>query len=132
MVAPADVEPDDLVQEAMARALQSDLGAIENLEAYLRRTVLNLATNERRRWRRGVAALHRIVSDDSAAASSYVDAGDLLRLPPQTRAILWLTDVEGWPYAEVAELVGCSEEAARARASRARRQLRIAIAGEWS
>ena len=44
--------------------------------------------------------------------------------------MLYLVDVEGESYAEAAAELGISEEAARARASRARRQLRIDIEGE--
>ena len=44
-----DVEPDDLVQEAYARVLRRREIEIEDLGPYLRRTIVNLATDERRR-----------------------------------------------------------------------------------
>jgi RNA polymerase sigma factor (sigma-70 family) len=58
------------------------------------------------------------------------DVADLLRLAADVRAVLWLSAVEGWSYREIGELLGCTEEAARTRASRARRQLRDAIRRE--
>ena len=53
-----------------------------------------------------------------------------LRLPPEGRAVLYLVEVEGRPYAEAAELLGITEENARARAARARRRLRLDLEGE--
>ena len=44
-----DVDPDDLVQEAYAKVLASSPAQIRELGPYLRRTIVNLATDERRR-----------------------------------------------------------------------------------
>ena len=79
------------------------------------------------RWR---AALPRLARDDGAAPEYSSDLGDLMRLPPETRALLYLVEVEGHSYAEAAAALGLSEEAARARASRARRRLRLDLEGE--
>ena len=46
-----DVEPDDLVQEAYAKILCKRPSEIRELGPYLRRTIVNLATDERRRRR---------------------------------------------------------------------------------
>jgi RNA polymerase sigma-70 factor (ECF subfamily) len=58
------------------------------------------------------------------------DLADLLRLTPKERAVLYLTEVEGYRYAEVGRMLGCSEAAARKRAGRARRRLYAALVGE--
>jgi Sigma-70 region 2 len=42
VVAPAEVAPDDLVQEALERLLARDTSGIVNVEAYLRQTMLRL------------------------------------------------------------------------------------------
>lgn len=42
-----DVEPDDLVQAAFTNVLVRPAGEIRDLGAYLRRTIANLAANER-------------------------------------------------------------------------------------
>ncbi|MCU1377565.1 MAG: putative polymerase subfamily sigma factor [Acidimicrobiales bacterium] len=130
VVGPADVEPDDLVQDAFVRVLRRGIDDIANLDAYLRRTVLNLSSNERRSWSRRQRAYRqeRVVTETVSA--TFVDVADLLRLAPDVRAVLWLAEVEGWTHAEIAGLLGCSEEAARARASRGRRRLRLALVEE--
>lgn len=44
-----DVEPDDLVQEALARVLRKGpISDLDNPLAFLRKTILNLASNQRR------------------------------------------------------------------------------------
>ena len=48
---------------------------------------------------------------------------DLLDLSPQQRAAMYLFDVEGYSFPEIADLLGCSADAARAAASRGRRLL---------
>jgi RNA polymerase sigma-70 factor (ECF subfamily) len=131
VVGPAGVEPDDLVQDAFVGVLRRGGAGIDNLEAYLRRAILNRSANERRGWSRRQRAFNRQGPPEAAVeASTFVDAADLLRLPAQVRALLWLVDVEGWSYRDASALVGCSEEAARARASRGRRRLRVALVEE--
>jgi RNA polymerase sigma-70 factor (ECF subfamily) len=70
-----------------------------------------------------------------ASASPQIEAypsdlSDLEWLKPRQRAVLYLAEVEGYPFSEVADLVGCSEPAARMAASRARKRLREALAWE--
>lgn len=50
---------------------------------------------------------------------------DLLAVGPTDRAILYLFIIEGRPHVEVAEIVGLSEDATRARYSRALKRLRV-------
>lgn len=128
---PAEVDPDDLVQEAVARTLRThSLSELENPGAYLRRTIVNLAANHRRglaRFRGAVTRLAR-ASDDEARPPEYAsDLADLMHLAPQSRALLWLVEVEGHTYAAAAEVLGITETAARTRAARARSQLRLDI-----
>jgi RNA polymerase sigma factor (sigma-70 family) len=126
VVGPADVEPDDLVQEAFARALRRGLGEVEDLDRYLRRTIVNLSANERRSWTRRQLAFARHGSTTETRDSTFIEVGDLLDLATDVRAVLWLVEVEGWSYAQAGALVGCSEGAARMRAARGRRALRAA------
>ena len=130
IVGPPDVEPDDMVQEAFVRALQRGLDGIDDLTAYLRRTVLNLSSTSRRTWVRQRAAMARLGPPDSSAEMYVPMVSDLFRLPPDLRAALWLVEVEGWSYAEVGRLLECSEDAARTCASRARRRLRLELIQE--
>ena len=126
-----DVEPDDLVQEAVARTLRSHrLVDLDDAGAYLRRAIVNLASNRRRsmaRLRNAVARLDRV--DEAQAAEYGTDLADLLRLDPEARGLLFMVEVEGHTYAEAADVLGISEQAARARAARARRRLRADLEG---
>ena len=130
VVGPADADPDDLVQEAFARVLRRGVDGVDDLGAYLRRTVLNVVSNEKRRHARRRRAMALVRPEAAAPAASFADAADLFRLPPEVRAVLWLAEVEGWSYPEIGRLLGCTEEAARARASRGRRELRARLAEE--
>jgi DNA-directed RNA polymerase specialized sigma24 family protein len=44
--------------------------------------------------------------------------------------VLYLSEVEGYRFEEIARMIGCSPAAARKRASRARRRLRVELATE--
>ena len=48
---------------------------------------------------------------------------------PDARALLYMIEIEGHSYAEAATVLGITEEAARARAIRARRRLRAEVEG---
>jgi DNA-directed RNA polymerase specialized sigma24 family protein len=129
VVAPADVEPDDLVQEALTRALRvRPLSELDDPLPYLRRVMLNLASNARRSSGRRDRALSRLGAGCEPEVARYPsDLAILDDLSPDTRLILYLAEVEGWRYSEISELVGCSEETARARSARARRALRSVL-----
>lgn len=132
-VGPLDVDPDDLVQDALVRVLRR--GLLDDLDdpmAYLRRTILNLATDRRRGFGRMRRAFTRAGGGAVAGAlADYPsDVADLLALPPEVRAVLWLVDVEGRSFDEVASMLDCSITAARSRASRGRQRLRLTLAAE--
>ena len=128
---PVDVEPDDLVQEAVARTLRNHrLVDLDDAGAYLRRAIVNLAANRRRSMARFRLAFARLDRVDEAAAAEYPsDMAELLRLDPEARGLLFMIEVEGHSYAEAALTLGITEEAARARAVRARRKLRAEVEG---
>ena len=133
VVAPLDLDPDDLLQEAVAQALRAGpLTWLDHPTAYLRRTMTNLAANHNRsRGRARRADLRLITEAASPATETYPsDLAELDRLAPDDRAVLFLADVERLPLAEVAATLGIRPAAARARASRARRRLRDALTDE--
>lgn len=131
VVGPAEIDPDDLVQEAFLNALErGSLGDLDRPGAYLRRTVFNVASNHRRRFVRRRRALVRITAREAYVPDYPSDVHELLRLNPMARAVLYLSSVEGRTFAEVAELLGCSEGSARAAASRGRRKLRRVLSEE--
>jgi RNA polymerase sigma-70 factor (ECF subfamily) len=123
-----DIEPDDLVQEALVRTLRR--GSISNLDnplAYLRRTIVNVASNQRRSLGRRRKAFARLSAEDGWLPSYPAEIEAILDLPPKHRAILYLIEVEGVPYAEAAGQLGMTESAARAMASRARKRARLTL-----
>lgn len=91
MAGALDQEPDDLVQEAVLRALRrGPLHALDDPGAYLRRSILNLATDARRsdgRRRRALAFLQRTVE---TAAAEATDSSCLEGLRPVDRVLLHL------------------------------------------
>jgi RNA polymerase sigma-70 factor (ECF subfamily) len=133
VTAPADLEPDDLLQEALVQVLRRHaLSELDHPGAYLKRTMVNLAASHSRsmgRWRR---LLPRIGgSQQEGSSPDYPsDLAELYRLPPRERAALYLAEVEGYHFSEIGPLLGCSEAAARKSASRARAHLRLALATE--
>ena len=125
-----DVDPDDLVQNALAKVLARDPRDIRELGPYLRRTIANLATDERRRSSRTNGVLRRIGSAETEADCYPSDLDDLLRVAPRVRALLYLVEIEGQPVADAAEVVGMSNSSARVALMRARRRLRTELTME--
>ena len=123
-----DVEPDDLVQEALAQTLRrGPISDLDNPLAFLRKTIVNLASNQRRSLGRKRKAVGRLSTEESWSPSYPVDIEAILDLPPRQRAILYLVEVEDLPYAEAAEQLRVTTEAARMLANRARKRARAAL-----
>ena len=113
VVAPADLEPDDLLQEALVSVLRRhSLSDLDHPAAYMRKTILNAARLHNRgrgRWRKAMTTY-------AASATGFTSPGypsdldELLRLPPRERAALYLHEVEGyrfaWSFTPCQELAG--------------------------
>jgi RNA polymerase sigma factor (sigma-70 family) len=131
VVSPPEDDPNDLVQEALLRTLRrGPLTDLDDPGAYLRRAVFNLASSRRRSLARQRIALARLGPPGEVRAEHSWDVEELLALPPRARAVLYLRIIEGRPFDEIAEMLGCSRVAARATASRARRRLRSLMSEE--
>ena len=131
VVRPPEVDADDLVQEALTRTLaKHPLSQLDDPAAYLRTAIVRLASNHRRSLGRRGRALAWMDRGESDAPTYPSDLDDLRRLAPEERAVLFLVIVEGRPYRDAAAILSCSEPAARARASRALKRLRIELAAE--
>ncbi len=129
VVGPIESDPDDLLQEAVVRTLRHHhLDELDHPGAYLRRTIINLASNERRSLAIRRQALTRFASGLAMTTDDYPsDIQDLCSVPPPERAALYLSEVEGYGYREIGAALGCSEGAARKRAMRGRRRLAAAF-----
>jgi len=124
VVARWDVDPDDLLQEAFTRILAVRGENVRDTRAYLRRTIVNLAMNERRRTRRAHLAFHRVGTAGPGGDAYPSELADLMRLEPRVRGLLYLVEIEAEQISDAAEAVGMSPAAARMALSRARRRLR--------
>lgn len=127
-----DVEPDDLVQEAYTRVLARPEDGIDDLGPYLRRAIVNAATDERRRARRRADLLVRAGSSGGSLDSYPSELADLMRLAPRTRALLYLVEVEGQRIADAAEVLDMTHATARVALARARRRLRLELTVEMN
>jgi DNA-directed RNA polymerase specialized sigma24 family protein len=126
-VADDDIDPDDLVQDALAGFLRVGPPTVNDLHAYLRTSIVHAAAHERTRLARQ-RDVHRQMRAAPAedARSDYPShvAALLQRVVPVDRALLYLLHVDGTTVSAAAMVVGLTPVATRARASRARRSLR--------
>lgn len=132
-VAPWDMDPDDVLHAALLNLLRRGrLHTIANPGAYFRRAIVNHVKSEIRssQTRRGTLRLLRSSADDSVDPSYPSDVAELMHLRPVERAVLYLHDIEGLGFDEVAEMVGISAGNARVSASRSRRRLRKLLVEE--
>jgi RNA polymerase sigma-70 factor, ECF subfamily len=133
-------DAEDIVQEAFLRfhRAASDGAEIKSPKAYLSAVTTRLAIDHLRsaRVRReryvGAWLPEPLVTDPEADAAGHAETADSLsmaflvlleRLSPVERAVFLLHEVFGFGYAEIAGLVGKSEDNCRQLAARARRHL---------
>ena len=127
---------EDLVQDAFARLV----GRLRHLRdpgafgAYLRRTIVNLATSHFRHRRVERAYLQRAAAAPTIEAHRSEELDEamhavLLRLPQRQRAAIVLRFYEDLSDVQTAELLRCSAGTVRSLVSRAMTTLREALKG---
>ncbi len=133
VVAPWDFDPDDVLHGVLVNVLDKrPLGLVEDPGAYLRRSIVNYVKSELRRLRtrRLTIDLLKRSADPVGTVAYPSDLSDLMGLRPAERAVLYLHDVEGMSFDEVAEVVGITAGNARVTASRARQKLKDVFSEE--
>jgi RNA polymerase sigma-70 factor (sigma-E family) len=129
-------QAEDLVHEAFARvaARLRHRRSVDDLDAYLRRTVVNLFSSSLRRRRTERAWMSRqhppevIVQDDPAERDAMWRA--LQALPDRQRAAVVLRYYEDLSEQDAADVLGCSPRALNSLVVRAMRTLRSDLGGE--
>jgi len=126
------VDADDCFQDTWIAALRAypRLKSADNLRAWLLRIAQRKAIDSQR------ARARRAVPSDSLPEAAGAPAADgepelwaaLRRLPHKQRAAVFCRSVIGMPYAELAELLDCSQAAARRSAHEGLKKLRE----EWT
>ena len=136
-------EAEETVHDAFVylfRNLQRYDPARGSFWAWLRVTLVSRCRNRRRGLRPDVVPLDRVETADPRAGNDPARVLELhgvqqpvwtalQQLSPGTRAAMILRYYEELPYAEIAPLLGCSEEAARARVAHGKVQLRRLLGG---
>ena len=143
---PSDAE--DLVQETLAKAYAAfhQFTPGTNLRAWLYRILSNTFINTYRKKRREPAAdlipsigeqaagdaLAPPASSAEAEALERMGDSDVLQalrtLPEDFRATIYLADIEGYPYREIAQMLGIPIGTVMSRLHRGRAKLRQALA----
>jgi RNA polymerase sigma-70 factor (ECF subfamily) len=127
---PSDAE--DLIQETFLRAYRGFGGFTEgtNLKAWLYRILTNTFINSyRKRQREPVTVLEDEIPDwylygtEQSEASAETVKEALDALPEQFRMAVWLADVEGFSYKEIAEILDIPIGTVMSRLHRGRKSL---------
>jgi RNA polymerase sigma-70 factor (sigma-E family) len=128
----ADAE--DVVQEALARALPrwGRISRVDNVDAYVRRMVVNAHASWWRRFRRRESPVEQVRDTETAPVGLPFDErarlwAECQSLPESQRTAIVLRYYEQLEYAEIAELTGIREGSVRARVSRGLAALRQSL-----
>lgn len=122
---------EDLAQDAL-RITHQQWDSVSDYErpgAFTRRTMVNRASNERRRRGREGRALRRLASlrgrDRVRSAPLPLDPlwAEVATLPPNQRAAVALRYVDDLATADIADALGCAEATVRVHLHRAHRTL---------
>jgi RNA polymerase sigma-70 factor (sigma-E family) len=138
LLAGSQQDGEDLLQAALERLVRQRRPVDGNPEAYLRRTLYNLAADGWRRsgaWQRKLPLVRANLPSAVPDVAAAVDLRDALirtlrQLSPQQRAVIVLRYFEQFTEAETAQVLGCTVGTVKAAASRGLKRMRE-LAGSW-
>ena len=124
---------EDIVQDVLIRLHErwDETSGIENLDAYVRRMVVNGYLSWRRKWARLVPVANDELPDEPGRdfAADHAERGRLISelagLPRQQRAAIVLRFYEDLSDEDAADALGCSISTVRSHVSRGLGTLRI-------
>ncbi|MGN6796060.1 MAG: sigma-70 family RNA polymerase sigma factor [Streptosporangiaceae bacterium] len=143
-------DAEDLVQETITKAYTAfdQFTPGTNLRAWLHRILANtfitsyrkrkrepaMASNaERDEWQAGAESYAQVAPSAEAEALDRLADSEVLRalrdLPQDFRTAIYLADIEGYPYREVARIMGTPIGTVMSRLHRGREKLRSKLAG---
>ncbi|MBE5861965.1 MAG: sigma-70 family RNA polymerase sigma factor [Lachnospiraceae bacterium] len=135
---PDDAE--DAVQIAMVNACKhvkklrepKDYDTMWYMMQATKNAAINIYNKNKNRWKKETAHDDAMVGEDYI--DSYREGSDLARLitelPPRDRDVLMLKYEQGYEYAEIARIMGITEDAARKAGSRAKKRLKESLGEE--
>lgn len=122
---------EDLVHDAFVRLFRryGDLRTDSDIAAYLRRTIVNLAIDHRKKKKREAEYLRRQKVEPHGSITAAIDQQDQLwralqMVGPRVRATLVLRYYEDLSERQTADVLGCSIGTVKGYASRGLKQLR--------
>jgi len=131
------VDGEDLVHDVLERFARRwpEVAALDNVDAYARRALINLSRNRHNRRQAEQVAFARLAAAAHLPAGAVEPADPSIwarvrALPGRQPAVVALAALEGRSHAEVAAILGISAANARQTSSRANRRLRAEL-GEW-
>jgi RNA polymerase sigma-70 factor, ECF subfamily len=127
-------QANELVQECALRGLQGQNRIVQNPRSWLFQTLYHIFVDHgRKRVLRGAYA-EEFPGEDIEAGVAVSPLPDVMAvedvrtalesLPPQFRAVVWLSDAEGFALREVAEILECPLGTVASRLARGRQELR--------
>lgn len=138
LLAGSQQDGEDLLQTALERLVRQRRRVDGSPEAYLRRTLYNLAADSWRRrgvWQRKLPLVRAGQPEEMPDITAAVDLRDALirslrGLSPRQRSVIVLRYWEQLTEAEIAQVLGCTEGTVKTTASRGMKRLRE-LARPW-
>lgn len=133
LLIPDDGEAEDALQTALLRLTRHWSRNLDAPEAYVRRTLVNLATDRGRRRHLVAPPVHEVdvgpVGPDHAdAITARAEFDQLLSgLPPRQRAAVVLRVIDGLSEAEAAAAMGISVGTVKSNLARGLHKIRVAL-----